>query len=627
MNKFLDLLYKRRACAANAAIAQQRCVNFTTGPNKPRIQSSKSSALNSVLQNNLANKDVNHSRRPQASVGPFQIKKSSLQNNSEAINSNNNNSSISSSPMHHNSLRESALSNPINYPKNQNFGDHNVMIKKTSHPYHLAEFQRLAETNNKKERSNNLSNSIVNDELRYRKGRADIITLRNDSLKAAKRRSWAQSEASENENILRILLEEQRKGKSHLTFTDLFPIKSTKKYSLKNTSIEETENAVHQTTTSDVNRKLDEEKSNLNSLNETIQKNPIHTPKTVKVTIHPVIESHDKEPIKYAESQINTDPPIEDLFVDDVNNIVKEYEEIKKDENNDKVLDNEILEYIELKETELKNSLTSEESSTDEESSLNEELPVFLEAAKELNQTIKPILKTSGKKNVHRNIVFDPFVLFLDGALEGQLDTVKENATKIADISMPNDEGITALHNAICACHYEIVKFLIDNHANVNAQDSDGWTPLHCAASCNNLIMVKMLVENGACIYAITLSDAETPAKKCEENEDGYVSCANYLELADKWAGIINNKIMYAIYSYDPQEEDELMFMEGDSLCVIDRNTKALGSAALEHYSEALFGNSAWNLRSEALHLSDTEGRPGAPYAFCFQFINRRKKS
>jgi ankyrin repeat protein len=35
---------------------------------------------------------------------------------------------------------------------------------------------------------------------------------------------------------------------------------------------------------------------------------------------------------------------------------------------------------------------------------------------------------------------------------------------------MPNDEGITALHNAICACHYEIVKFLIDNHANVNAQ-------------------------------------------------------------------------------------------------------------------------------------------------------------
>lgn len=141
-------------------------------------------------------------------------------------------------------------------------------------------------------------------------------------------------------------------------------------------SIEETENAVHQTTTSDVNRKLDEEKSNLNSLNETIQTNPIHTAKTVKVTIHPVIESHDKEPIKYAESQINTDPPIEDLFVDDVNNIVKEYEEIKKDENNDKVLDNEILEYIELKETELKNSLTSEESSTDEESSLNEELPV-----------------------------------------------------------------------------------------------------------------------------------------------------------------------------------------------------------------------------------------------------------
>lgn len=57
-------------------------------------------------------------------------------------------------------------------------------------------------------------------------------------------------------------------------------------------------------------------------------------------------------------------------------------------------------------------------------------------------------------------------------------------------VSAANDEGITALHNAICAGHYEVVKFLIEQHADVNAQDSDGWTPLHCAASCNNLPMV-----------------------------------------------------------------------------------------------------------------------------------------
>ena len=83
------------------------------------------------------------------------------------------------------------------------------------------------------------------------------------------------------------------------------------------------------------------------------------------------------------------------------------------------------------------------------------------------------------------------------------------------------DKGITALHNAICAGHLDIVQFLVEFGCDVNAQDSDGWTPLHCAASCNNLAMVRFLVEHGACIFATTLSDHETAAEKCEEDEEG----------------------------------------------------------------------------------------------------------
>jgi len=41
--------------------------------------------------------------------------------------------------------------------------------------------------------------------------------------------------------------------------------------------------------------------------------------------------------------------------------------------------------------------------------------------------------------------------------------------------SAANDEGITALHNAICAGHFDIVKYLVENGCDVNAQDSDGW--------------------------------------------------------------------------------------------------------------------------------------------------------
>ena len=54
-------------------------------------------------------------------------------------------------------------------------------------------------------------------------------------------------------------------------------------------------------------------------------------------------------------------------------------------------------------------------------------------------------------------------------------------------------------------------------------------TPLHCAASCNNLAMVRLLVENGACIFATTVSDEETAAEKCEEDEEGYRGCSEYL--------------------------------------------------------------------------------------------------
>lgn len=58
-------------------------------------------------------------------------------------------------------------------------------------------------------------------------------------------------------------------------------------------------------------------------------------------------------------------------------------------------------------------------------------------------------------------------------------------------------------------------------------------TPLHCAASCNNIQMVIFLVEHGACIFATTISDQETAAEKCEEDEEGFDGCSDYLY--SKW--------------------------------------------------------------------------------------------
>jgi ankyrin repeat protein len=95
----------------------------------------------------------------------------------------------------------------------------------------------------------------------------------------------------------------------------------------------------------------------------------------------------------------------------------------------------------------------------------------------------KSILSTgTGNRGViqkERSVVFDPTVLFLDVAYEGEYELLVELAAKIADISVANGEGITALHNGICAGNHDIVKFLIDHHANVNALVRTPYSSMH----------------------------------------------------------------------------------------------------------------------------------------------------
>ncbi|XP_034537443.1 apoptosis-stimulating of p53 protein 2a isoform X2 [Notolabrus celidotus] len=182
-------------------------------------------------------------------------------------------------------------------------------------------------------------------------------------------------------------------------------------------------------------------------------------------------------------------------------------------------------------------------------------------------------LRKTGSERIDHSmrVKFNPLALLLDSSLEGEFDLVQRIIYEVEDPSLPNDEGITALHNAVCAGHTEIVKFLVQFGVNVNAADSDGWTPLHCAASCNNVQVCKFLVESGAAVFAMTYSDMQTAADKCEEMEEGYTQCSQFLYGVQEKMGIMNRGVVYGLWDYNSENPDELPYREGDCMTILRR--------------------------------------------------------
>jgi pentatricopeptide repeat protein len=93
---------------------------------------------------------------------------------------------------------------------------------------------------------------------------------------------------------------------------------------------------------------------------------------------------------------------------------------------------------------------------------------------------------------------------FITAAKNGKLENVKNLFERMqkkgisVDSPMSEDDGYTAL---IAACennHLEIVRFLVENGANVNSVRKDHYTLLFIACNNGNLDIIRFLVEHGA---------------------------------------------------------------------------------------------------------------------------------
>uniref|UniRef100_A0A8C8BNS5 Protein phosphatase 1 regulatory subunit n=1 Tax=Otus sunia TaxID=257818 RepID=A0A8C8BNS5_9STRI len=72
------------------------------------------------------------------------------------------------------------------------------------------------------------------------------------------------------------------------------------------------------------------------------------------------------------------------------------------------------------------------------------------------------------------------------------------------------------LQKACIDDNVDMVKFLVENGANINQPDNEGWIPLHAAASCGYLDIAEYLISQGAHVGAVN-SEGDTPLDIAEE--------------------------------------------------------------------------------------------------------------
>ena len=88
-----------------------------------------------------------------------------------------------------------------------------------------------------------------------------------------------------------------------------------------------------------------------------------------------------------------------------------------------------------------------------------------------------------------------------EAAKDGDLEKVK--AIVMADrsrLTAQDKFGYTALNWAATRAKWDVVRYLVDAGADVNALGTDGCTSLHCAAMHSNVAIVGLLIKRGAIV-------------------------------------------------------------------------------------------------------------------------------
>lgn len=99
----------------------------------------------------------------------------------------------------------------------------------------------------------------------------------------------------------------------------------------------------------------------------------------------------------------------------------------------------------------------------------------------------------------------------LSAAEEGNLEEIKKLVNKNRLLLECTDkDGYTPLHRACYGNNIEVVEYLLEAGAKIDAKTQDEWQPLHSACCWNNVECAEALIGNGADINAKSKGD-QTP--------------------------------------------------------------------------------------------------------------------
>jgi len=122
------------------------------------------------------------------------------------------------------------------------------------------------------------------------------------------------------------------------------------------------------------------------------------------------------------------------------------------------------------------------------------------------------LMEKGGKRSGGKEVGSDMIGRFLQVANDGDLEVLKAMAEPNRDLIRAQDyDKRTALHVSTCGGHEHIVKYLVENGADVNALDRWGSTPLHEARRFRYTKISQYLEMHGGSVSVISL-EAHIPA-------------------------------------------------------------------------------------------------------------------